>query len=328
MHGALANLQHYPDPQYRQLRTALGTHHAIDPAWILPGNGAAELLTWAARDVCESDGQRGNVTPPAIGVLTPAFGDYQRALETFGGCLKSMPVLSPGIAAQIKTLDPDCWQPAEDIGGYIINNPHNPTGALFPVETLLPLVQTGKPVVIDEAFMDFVPPQEEQTLIPWVKDFPNLVILRSLTKFYSLPGLRIGYAIGHPDRLHRWQQWRDPWPVNTLAQAATLAALQDTDFQTQTWAWLPPARQALLEGLSTLAGLHPLAGAANFLLVRSEAPVPPLQERLLQQHQILIRDCLSFQDLGNSYFRVAVRTPEENARLLKGLMTVTKDCKA
>jgi histidinol-phosphate/aromatic aminotransferase/cobyric acid decarboxylase-like protein len=206
--------------------------------------------------------------------------------------------------------------------GYLVNNPHNPTGLLFPLEALVPLLETGKPVVVDEAFMDFLPPQDQPSLIPKVADYPNLVVLRSLTKFYSLPGVRIGYAIAHPDRLQRWQRWRDPWPVNTLAEAATLAALQDKDFQGRTWQWLPPTRQDLLEGLKRIAGLHSFESTANFLLVRSEAAVPLLQTQLLQQHQILIRDCLSFPELGEYYFRIAVRTEDENAQLLRGLTQI------
>ncbi|PSB05934.1 threonine-phosphate decarboxylase, partial [filamentous cyanobacterium CCP2] len=136
------------------------------------------------------------------------------------------------------------------------------------------------------------------------------------------PGLRLGYAIAHPDRLQRWQQWRDPWTVNVLAEAAAMAALKDQAFQRQTWEWLNEARSQLFHGLAALPGLRPLPGAANFLLVESDYPVVPLQQQLLRQHQILIRNCLSFPELGDRFFRVAVRTVAENQRLLAGLAAV------
>jgi histidinol-phosphate/aromatic aminotransferase/cobyric acid decarboxylase-like protein len=186
-------------------------------------------------------------------------------------------------------------------------------------ETILPYLEQFALVVVDEAFMDFLPPDQEQSLISVVQEYPNLVILRSLTKFYSLPGLRLGYAIAHPDRFQRWQQWRDPWPVNTLAAAAAVAVVQDTEFQQQTWAWLPPARLQLFQGLFQVPYLQPLESAANFLLVQSEQPSQELQQRLLQHHQILIRDCLSFPELGDRYFRVAVRSNTENERLIQAL---------
>jgi len=146
-----------------------------------------------------------------------------------------------------------------------------------------------------------------------------LVILRSLTKFYSLPGLRLGYAIAHPERLKLWRCWRDPWSVNSLAQAAAVAALQDEEFQQQTWDWLPPARNKLFQGLAQIPGLQPLESTANFLLVATQQPSSQLQQRLLTQHQILIRDCLSFKELGEHYFRVAVRSDTDNQRLISAL---------
>ncbi|MFM7372090.1 MAG: aminotransferase class I/II-fold pyridoxal phosphate-dependent enzyme, partial [Sphaerospermopsis kisseleviana] len=179
-------------------------------------------------------------------------------------------------------------------------------------------------VVVDEAFMDFLPPDQEQSLIGLVQEYENLVILRSLTKFYSLPGLRLGYAIAHPDLLRKWQSWRDPWPVNTLAAAAAIAALEDTDFQQQTWKWLPQARNQLFQGLSAINGLRPLEGAVNYLLVESQHSTSQLQEKLLQQYQILIRDCRSFKELGDRFFRVAVRSQSDNQRLLTALKLVIR----
>lgn len=207
--------------------------------------------------------------------------------------------------------------------GLLLNNPHNPTGQLWQSSEILPYLEQFALVVVDEAFMDFLPPAAEQSLIPWVQKYPNLVILRSLTKFYSLPGLRLGYAIAHPDRLRCWHSRRDPWAVNTLAVAAAIAVLQDTQFQQQTWAWLPPTRLQLERGLSEISGLQPLPSTANFLLVESEQPSSALQQQLLKHERILIRDCLSFSELGDRYFRVAVRSTSENERLIKALWQIT-----
>ncbi|MBE9019580.1 aminotransferase class I/II-fold pyridoxal phosphate-dependent enzyme, partial [Chroococcidiopsidales cyanobacterium LEGE 13417] len=207
--------------------------------------------------------------------------------------------------------------------GLLLNNPHNPTGTLWRREEILPYLEQFALVVVDEAFMDFLPPAAEQSLLPLVQKYPNLVILRSLTKFYSLPGLRLGYAIAHPERLNCWLARRDPWAVNTLAVAAAIAVLQDSQFQQQTWAWLPPTRSRLEHGLSQIPGLQPLPGAANFLLVESERPSSKLQQQLLKHERILIRDCLSFPELGDRYFRVAVRSTTENERLIKALWQIT-----
>ncbi|HBB35774.1 MAG TPA: threonine-phosphate decarboxylase [Cyanobacteria bacterium UBA8803] len=319
----LKDLISYPDPNYNQLRAALSQlHPTLTPDWIRPGNGSAELLTWAARELSELE---------ETILLTPAFSDYQRALKAFDAKVRAYPLLNQDIINYphpegMKIIPPFIPPPSSllPIGktGLLLNNPHNPTGLLLSHKTLLPLLDQFALVVVDEAFMDFLPPDQQQSLIPVVQDYPNLVILRSLTKFYSLPGLRLGYCVAHPDRLQRWQQWRDPWPVNALAAAAAIAVVQDTAFQQQTWNWLPPARSQLFQGLKQLPGLHPYPSAANFLLVQSQQSSSQLQETLLKHSQILIRDCLSFPELGDRYFRVAVRTEAENQRLLDALQSI------
>ncbi len=151
----------------------------------------------------------------------------------------------------------------------------------------------------------------------------NFLILRSLTKFYSLPALRLGYAIAHPERLQRWQAWRDPWCVNSLAAAAGIAVLEDIDFQQQTWTWLERAKSQLFTGLSEISGLNLLPNAANYLLVQTEVAGSVLQKELLKKDRILIRDCLSFPELGDRYFRVAVRLEHENQKLINALSKLT-----
>jgi L-threonine-O-3-phosphate decarboxylase len=308
----ISNLKHYPDPNYSELRLALSHFHQLPPEWILPGNGSAELLTLIGRELAQL---------AATTLITPAFGDYYRTLAAYNVKVLECPL---SLVTGHWSLFLDKGQMTND-KGLLLNNPHNPTGKLFSRDSILPYLEQFALVVVDEAFMDFVPPNEEQSLIPVVQEYANLVILRSLTKFYSLPGLRLGYAIAHPDCLAKWQLWRDPWPVNTLAAAAAIAALQDTEFQQQTWAWLPPARNQLFQGLAEIPGLQPQASAANFLLVESQKSTSQLQRELLQHHQILIRDCLSFKELGDRFFRVAVREESDNQRLLIALDSVLSE---
>ena len=325
-----SQLTAYPDPNYPQLRSHLAQYHQIEPEFILPGNGSAELLTWAGRELAQQ-----NYTY----LITPAFSDYQRALNAFGGKILSCPMdLGEGAShskggsyskgashskggsrtapTRIPIPIPRSPHPQS---GLLLNNPHNPTGKLWTIQQILPYLEQFELVVVDEAFMDFLTPDIEQSLISLVSEYPNLVILRSLTKFYSLPGLRIGYAIAHPERLQRWQKWRDPWSVNTLAAAATIAAIEDQEFQQQTWNWLKPARSRLFEQLQLIPGLQPFEGAANYLLVKTEISATRLQEKLLTDYQIVIRDCISFPELGDRYFRIAVRLPAENDRISEAI---------
>lgn len=308
----LTRLRDYPDPDYSQLRNTLGKWHNLSPEWILPGNGAAELLTWAGRDLAGLD---------AVYMLTPAFRDYTRALAAFEAKITPYPL---SVARMVKKpslkQDLDLDAPNTDNSGLLLNNPHNPTGQLFSRQSILPYLDQFALVVIDEAFMDFLRPEAQETLLHDVADYPNLVVLRSLTKFYSLPGLRIGYAVAHPERIQRWQKWRDPWSVNSLAVEAAIAAIADVTFQEQTWTWLEQARSRFYQDLTTIPGLSPLPSAANFFLVATEIPGSQLQTQLLKTSQILIRDCLSFPELGEGYFRSAIRSPEENQKLIEQLI--------
>jgi L-threonine-O-3-phosphate decarboxylase len=320
--ATLNQLKAYPDPNYGELRQALSqVYGSLDPDWILPGNGAAELLTWAGRELAQYS---------ATALVTPGFRDYRRALESFGAKVIECPMdgLNPGgghpASFPSKINLQECI-PAElttSSIGLLLNNPHNPTGQIFSQQMILPLLEQFALVVVDEAFMEFLPDSDQQSLVNVVSQFDNLVIIRSLTKFYSLPGLRLGYAIAHPDRLRRWQQWRDPWSVNSLAAAVGVSVVTDSDFEQQTWNWLLTARPQLFNAIESLPGLHPYPSAANFLLVYSQSSVSALQTALLRHHQILIRDCLSFPELGDRYFRVAIRTVEENQRLIEALADV------
>jgi L-threonine-O-3-phosphate decarboxylase len=320
----LGDLQHYPDPEYIALRQAIGKFHQISPDSILTGNGVSELLTWVGRDLGKLE---------ATVLFTPAFADYYRALKAFDTEIEPYPLIldlskntskisKQNLDFSIQVIPKTLQILNSDRKGILINNPHNPTGYLFSKDALLPYLDQFALVVIDEAFMDFLPPSQQQSLIDLVPFYPNLVILRSLTKFYSLPGLRLGYAIAHPDRLKQWQQWRDPWSVNSLAVAAGIAILEDHTFQQQTWDWLSLARPQLWDGLNRIQGLDPIMGAANYLLVRTDYSGLELQQKLLRSDRILIRDCLSFAELGDHYFRVAVRLESENTNLINGLAQI------
>ena len=317
----LSYLSSYQDPEYRELKAVLSGAHQLPPEWILPSNGSAELLTWAGWELAKL---------ASVVLVTPAFSDYYRALKAFNAKVVPSPLdlKATGNRQQASLPCPPapllpCSSASSSECGLLINNPHNPTGKLFCAQTIKPYLEQFALVVVDEAFMDFLPPEQSQSLISMVEKYHNLVILRSLTKFYSLPGLRLGYAIAHPDRIERWQKQRDPWAVNTLAAAAAMAVVQDTEFQKQTWSWLPPTRLQLQQGLAQIPGLQPEDSAANFLLVESTQPTHELQQKLLQQDKILIRDCLSFPELGDHYFRVAVRSKTENERLLQALWQLT-----
>jgi threonine-phosphate decarboxylase len=172
-------------------------------------------------------------------------------------------------------------------------------------------------LVIDEAFVDFV---ETESIKALVRRNPYLIVLRSLTKYYALPGLRLGYLLGETGQVAELAAYQEPWSINGPALNVALASLKDSSFATKTERWLEREKKFLFERLTALEGLHPLASRTNFLLVkieRSHGDALRLRSFLLQKN-ILIRACDTF-GLGVNYFRIAIKQRKDNQRLLAAL---------
>ncbi len=305
----------YPDRRLADLRGCISAVHRLPAELVLPGNGAAELFTWAARDAAAAG---------ASLLPQPGFADYQRALACWSG--STVPLELP-----LEWTSP-CPAPFPDAFGQAavawITNPHNPTGQLWSRASLEPLLNRFALVICDEAFLPLVPQGEAQSLIPLVENHPNLVVIRSLTKLYGIAGLRLGYAVGQPERLQRWAQWRDPWPVNAVASAVGHALLRDPSLH-RAWmhrvqCWTAREGAWLRQQLSSLPGLVPMPSAANYLLIRGERDgrplsLQPLREALETRHRILLRDCRSFEGLDESWLRIGYQSRRGNRRIIHAM---------
>ena len=310
----------YPDRTYRTLRQAIAAMHDLDPDSVLPGNGAAELLTWAARDASAFL----NLLPE------PGFADYRRALLTWGARCRPLPLrldwthAGPlDMAAAFRhplndARNDDRLPPAANTALWV-TNPHNPTGQLWHRDGVEALLDRYGLVVVDEAFLPLTPGGERHSSIDLVPRFTNLVVIRSLTKLLAIAGLRLGYAVSHPERLTRWSRWRDPWPVNGLAVAVGEAAIADHRWHRRVQRWLLQERPWLARQLSHRLPLRVMPSAANYLLLHGRSSMQPLQ-RWLEQQRILVRDCSSFAGLDECWLRVAVRRRCENRRLVNAMV--------
>ncbi|MFM7085465.1 MAG: pyridoxal phosphate-dependent aminotransferase [Cyanobium sp.] len=310
-------LRDYPDRGYEALRQALAAAHGLDPAAVLPGNGAAELFTWAARDAAAC----------GLSLLpVPGFADYDRALRCWDGAIATTP-----LPLHWSEAGPSPWPPAAallDEPGPApvlwITNPHNPTGQLWSRASLEPLLARHPLVIVDEAFLPLVPDGERQSLIPLLAQHPQLVVIRSLTKLLAVAGLRLGYALGDPARLQRWAGWRDPWPVNGLAAGLGAAVLQDEAWIRRVQTWVARESPWLQRQLAAFPGLQVRPSATSFLLLRGGSAgqprsLEPLRQALAQRHRILLRDCRSFAGLDGSWLRLSLQDRSGHRRLLRAL---------
>ena len=302
-------LRDYPDRHHHRLADLIGKVHGLSASAVLPGNGAAELFTWAARDAA------------AVGMSSlpvPGFADYSRALACWDGAM-AMHCLP----LDWSSVFPQAFSSPGTAGALWICNPHNPTGQLWSRASLEPLLQRYRLVICDEAFLSLVPDGEKQSLIPLVVEHPNLVVIRSLTKLYGIAGLRLGYAIAQPERLQRWAQWRDPWPVNGIASAVAEQLLASPQ-KYQRWcrraqAWVAKEGAWMQQQLAQLSGITPMPSAANFLLIRADQSLVPLREAVEQRHRILLRDCRSFEGLGECWLRIGLQSRRNNRRIIRAL---------
>lgn len=300
----------YPDPASIELREAIASFHSISPDEIVAANGSNELISLLPMLFSGGGG-------PAL-LVEPAFSEYRKALGLHGVKARSL-VLGP---ASGFSLDPGRLMKAiEGCSAVYIANPSNPAGVVTPEKTLLDIISSAKRkgviVVIDEAFADFT----GVSVIPAAVKAANVVVLRSMTKFYAMAGLRLGYAVANRRLAARLGSFVPAWSVNRLASVAGVAALGDRAFCKRTLEWFRSERESLFRGLSAIEGLEVFAPSANYVMARLPYGMDSkeLRRALLEEEGMLIRELSAFRGLGPRYFRAAVLKREDNRRLVEAL---------
>lgn len=300
----LTSLVHYPDPDYTEFTKAISEHMDVPEDRIVVGNGTTELLYLITR-----------VLPVKRALIpVPSYVDYIRAAK-----LANLPVTTFAMPESLEfALDCSALQTAVHPGDLIIiATPNNPTGKTVDRETLISLCNSCPEsyFLIDEAFLDFQ--EDGQTL---GNTSANVLTLNSMTKFYGVPGLRIGYALLPPALASLVRDNQPPWTVNALAQQFGIMALRDVEYQKVTRSMCHDLRHELVEGLSRLPHLQVYPSAANYLLVKilKGGDAEDLAAFCLQKG-IMIRKCANYIGLNAFFFRIAVRSRVENKQLLDAL---------
>jgi threonine-phosphate decarboxylase len=312
MTSALRLASHYPEPDCIALRKALADRHGLIPEQILMGNGSSEIIQLLPRALSLRSAL----------IIGPTFSEYERAMLLEGG--QSVWVNATR-AEQYRVPIQDAIRTIRNnrtkVDAVFVCNPNSPTGQGVSPDDIGGLVETvsrcGGWTIIDETFVDYC---EERSVLPQLNRYSRVVILRSFTKFYALPGLRIGYAVSDEKTVARMRAWQPPWSVNTLAQVAALSSMNDVSYGRRSRRFMALERARLYAALQTLNGVVVFPSLANFLLVELPPPHTAVEvaERLYAQG-ILVRDCSATAGLTVRTIRVAVRTPEQNRRLITAL---------
>ncbi len=299
----------YPDSRCRELRAALSEKKGIPKDRFLVGNGAADLffsLVLAEK-------------PKKAVIPVPTFSEYEQALKTVDCRIEEYALHRE--EQFILTEDfLECLTPEADIA--FLCSPSNPAGQVIERELLCRIADRCEKarirLVVDECFIDFLPEPSEFTMERMTEQYSCLFVVQAFTKTHAIPGLRLGYGMtSDQEILERMQQVRQPWSVSTPAQAAGLAALQDSD-RVQKARKLVCSERRRMEKELRDAGVDVIPSKANFILMYS----PYDLFSLLKDRGILIRDCSNYSGLGKGWYRTAVRRREENDRLLEAIRQI------
>lgn len=310
------DIVHYPDPNGTALKEALCRHYHVRAEQLVLGNGAAEILYMYFHAY---RGQR-------LILPVPSFSEYERAAKA-----SKSHVSYAYMTEETRFTMP--WtvlsKRLEDAHSVILGNPNNPTGTLFTVAEALPFIQAAKKagttVIVDESFLDFLD-DTPYSLIPYVKDYDNLIVLRSLTKCFAVPGLRLGFAVMDEEKACLLKEQTDCWNVNVLAQQAGVTALGDGDFLLKTKNFILNEKQWLTAVLRGLPDMYVFSPAVNFILLRLGRTWGVSDNVCvgLRRQGILVRNCQYYPGLNERYIRVAVRMRDENKALIRGLQQYYK----
>lgn len=306
-------IRHYPDPECSALRHALGVRFNLPADWFVVGNGSSELIDMVPRAL--------SIRSAAI--AGPAFSEYAAAVEKHGG---RSTLLS---AKRIEQYRPSCGEivrwirsrklQRRGVDAVFVCQPNSPTGQIWEQEELETILRAAHRArvwtILDETFAEYC---SAVSIVPRLRHFPLVVVLRSFTKFYAIPGLRIGYSISCPSTAERIRRLQPPWSVNVLAQHAAIVSMQDRGYMDRSLAFMLKERPRFMESLASIGGLTVFDSHANFVMIE----LPPgwradAVTMMLGRKGILIRDCSQTPGLNGRTIRLAVRTSLENDRLVR-----------
>ncbi|BBU34473.1 pyridoxal phosphate-dependent aminotransferase [Veillonella nakazawae] len=333
LNAQLRYISHYPDATNDDVLNAIADTYGMDKHQIIVGNGAAELLY----AICRLPGYTGAFVP------APGFSEYKEALEASkipvrdifyrpreddnGKPYFEVPYLAlETFAAELKGQD----------GRIIVflGNPNNPDGTLLDkdhIRTVASMLKDANSLlVIDESFIDFVgndPLQDnEHSMRSLVNEFDNIIVVHSFTKFYAVPGLRIGAAFANETLITQLQQYIPSWSVNTLAQAYTKSALNDVDYIKRTKQELNDEKAFMYNALDAIEGITVYPPSANFMLfqVNQEGITANYINEELKKYNMIVRNCDSYVGLTNHWVRIAIKDHDTNIKLVDKLTDILK----
>jgi len=314
---------HYPDPECKLLKDVLSANLGVKTSSLLIGNGSNELIYLLVRVLA----------PRRVLIPVPSFSEYERAAVSAGAKCRFLSFKIDRESSSEFNLKVDkVLQNIDGVDLVFICNPNNPTGLLLHKDEIEYLVKKCEErnvfVIIDEAFIDFVEGSEDVTMIGAAIKNKNVAVLRSMTKFFVIAGLRLGYLVGNSKLVKKISESQPTWSVNYLAQLVGKELIKNYDFTRKSKEYILEQRAIFFKSLGKVDWLKPYEPSANFILCKikdSRITAGELNRHCLEKEKMLIRDCSNFRGLDDYFFRVAVKKHSENKKLIHCLAHIDKD---
>lgn len=311
---SLDKVEKYPDISYFSLKKSIGEYENIDINHMVIGNGAAEVIFNIIR----------GLNPKKVLLPAPTFSEYEEAVLSICGEIEYYN-LKEDDEFKLNMGLIDCLN--ESIDMIFVCNPNNPTGVLsgnYFIENLANrALETNTTVVIDESFLDFLHCEEEYTSKYLLDKYRNVIIIKSLTKFFAIPGIRIGYGISkNKKNIELINKVTVPWSVNVVACEGAIQALKEKEYIDYSISYVEAEKKYLYNSMSKIEGIKVFKPSVNFIMFKVLNTIS-LKEELIK-YNILIRSCSNYEGLNSKFYRVAVRTRDENEKLIITLNKIFK----
>ena len=309
--AGVGSLQKYPDIKYRRLRKNIADYLGVGDSQVIPGNGATEIIYLLMRNLSGR-----------LAIINPTFSEYRKGAEI---ARLSVVDFVMDWKKDFKLDLDEIYRRKDEFDSIFICNPNNPDGSVREIKKLLEFAEKeGKLLIVDETFIEFADSEKDRSLVNMVEKSKNLFIIRAVTKFFGIPGIRLGYGISsNRELLQKMYDEKEPWTINSFADSASDFIFKEEEYIRKSKEYFSKERVCMINEINKIDGIKAFNSDANFILVRFENKnVLDVKENLLKRAGLLIRDASNFIGLDSSFARVAIKNHEQNIVLVDAIRSV------
>ncbi|MCC0665147.1 pyridoxal phosphate-dependent aminotransferase [Clostridioides sp. ZZV15-6597] len=310
----LDECRNYPDINYTNLRKNISKYININPNFIIPGNGATEIIYLLMKSIKKR-----------LAIINPTFSEYRRSAK-----LNNIDIIDLELDSNNNfKLDIDTVKnKIKKFDSLFICNPNNPSGNVQDLKELVCLLnENNKMLIIDETFMEFVENENEYSLVKYIESNKNIFIIKAVTKFFGMPGLRLGYGLTSNSKImDKIYEYKEPWTINSFADMLSNFIFEDKDYIRNSKEFYIKERKYMLQELKDIRNIKVYDTDANFILIKLYKKIADeLKKDLFKRGNILVRDASNFIGLDDSFIRIAIKSHEDNKILIENIKNLLGD---